>query len=326
MKIHFLVEYGSMQTKNFYQTMKDGTEIYVNRWLPDEGDDVKAVIVLSHGMLEHSLRYDRVGSELAEKGYVFSAHDHRGHGRTAYNAEQKGTGEFKVLAKKDGFNKVESDLEEMIEKAKADFPGKKIVLLGHSFGSFVSQAYIERNSGKIDGCILCGSAGPRNAAVSAGLFISALMLPFHDYNTESEFLQKLAYSGYFKRIPEKKNGFEWISKSEMNQEMYMNDSWCGGTASFEFFRDMFKGLKDIHKPKNMKKISADLPIFLIAGGDDPVGGYGKTLENLVSIYKKNGVKEVELKIYEGYRHEILNEEISDKVIDDMAGFIENKVL
>ena len=105
-----------MQMENFFQTMNDGTEIAVNRWKPDNDEDIKAVIQLSHGMLEHSLRYDRLGSILAEQGYVLNAHDHRGHGRTAQNAEQKGVGMFGKLANKDGFNKVVSDLDEVILK------------------------------------------------------------------------------------------------------------------------------------------------------------------------------------------------------------------
>ena len=122
-----------MRTEKFFQTMNDGTEISVNRWLPDSDDQIKAVIVLSHGMLEHSLRYDRVGSELAEKGFVFNAHDHRGHGRTAYNAEQKGKGEFGLLDKKDGFNKVVNDLAEIIDRVKTDFPSLSLKNILHQF-------------------------------------------------------------------------------------------------------------------------------------------------------------------------------------------------
>lgn len=96
--------------------MSDGTEVAVNRWFPDDAESIKAVIVLSHGMQEHALRYDKTGSIFAESGYAFCAHDHRGHGRTAMVAEQKGDGTFGLLAKKDGFNKVVSDLAEVIKK------------------------------------------------------------------------------------------------------------------------------------------------------------------------------------------------------------------
>lgn len=310
-----------MRTEKFFQTMRDGTEISVNRWLPDSDEDIKAVIVLSHGMLEHSLRYDRVGSELAEKGYVFNAHDHRGHGRTAFNAEQKGTGEFFVLAKKDGFNAVEGDLEEIIKRVSSDYPNKKIILLGHSFGSFISQAYIERNEGLISACVLCGTAGPQNASANLGLCVANCISLFHKYNYKSKGLQKLVFNGYCKKVPEAKTGFEWLSKSQANIDMYLNDSWCGGIASLEFFRDLFGGLKNIHKKSNMKKVPKNLPVFFIAGDEDPVGSYGKTIVKLSEIYKKNGVSDVDVKLYNGYRHEIFNEEISSEVIEDVDSWI-----
>lgn len=315
-----------MQTEKFFQTMKDGTEIAVNRWIPDNEEDIKAVIVLSHGMLEHALRYDRIGSDFADKGFVFSGHDHRGHGRTAFNAEQKGTGEFALLSKSDGFNLVVSDLEEIIGKVKADFPGKKVILLGHSFGSFVAQAFIERAGKKIDGCILSGTAGPRRSAVRGGLFVTALMMLFHKKNYKSIALQKMAFKGYNDRFGEIKTGLEWLSKSESNIEMYMNDSWCGGVATLGFFRDIFKGLNDIHKKNNMKKIPSSLPILFVTGEEDPVGDYGKTIRALASDYKNNGVKVVDTKFYEGYRHEILNEEISERVMDDIVSWIGSNVI
>ncbi len=315
-----------MQTEKFFQTMKDGTEIAVNRWIPDNEEDIKAVIVLSHGMLEHALRYDRIGSDFADKGFVFSGHDHRGHGRTAFNAEQKGTGEFALLSKSDGFNLVESDLEEIIGKVKADFPGKKVILLGHSFGSFVAQAFIERAGKIIDGCVLSGTSGPRRSAVRGGLFVTSLMMLFHKKNYKSIALQKMAFKGYNDRFGEIKTGLEWLSKSESNIEMYMNDSWCGGVATLGFFREIFKGLNDIHKKNNMKKIPSSLPILFVTGEEDPVGDYGKTIRALASDYKNNGVKVVDTKFYEGYRHEILNEEISERVMDDIVSWIGSNVI
>lgn len=311
-----------MQTEKFFQIMKDGTEIAVNRWIPDENQDVKGIVVLSHGMLEHALRYDRIGCLLAEKGFVFSAHDHRGHGKTAFKAVEKKTGTFGLLDNKDGFNKVVGDLEEIITEIKTDYPNKKIILLGHSFGSFVSQSFIERNSNLLNGCILCGSSGPINInKLNIGKFIVSIISLFHKPTYKSKFIQNMAFGSYNKKIPEVITGFEWLSANKDNINMYMNDSWCGGTACIGFFRDLFNGLSLIHKSKAMKQISINLPIFIVAGADDPVGNYGKSLLNLVDIYKSNGIKSVSLKLYNGDRHEILNEKDGDNVLSDMIDWI-----
>ncbi|EID84622.1 hypothetical protein MSI_19120 [Treponema sp. JC4] len=118
-----------MTTKSDFQTMSDGFELWVTKWIPDEVENIKGVVQLHHGLAEHSLRYDRLGSVLCESGFALVAYDMRGHGRTAENAEKKGKGKFGKLADKDGFNRVVEDLHEMIEADKKEFEGKKYSFL-----------------------------------------------------------------------------------------------------------------------------------------------------------------------------------------------------
>lgn len=310
-----------MTTTSFFQTMKDGTQISVNRWIPD--GDVKAVVALSHGMAEHSMRYDKLGTVLAEKGFVFSAHDHRGHGRTAQKAEQDGKGTFGYLADKKGFDKVESDLTEVIEKLKADYSGKKVFLIGHSFGSFVSQAFIEDMPTKIDGVVLSGTAGPQKGLVCMGRFCAAfngLLGKKH----RSKALFKLVFGSYNKRF-QGRTDCDWISKNESNVDMYIVDQWCGFVPTQEFFRDMFAGLSRIHKSKNIKKIEKNLPVFFMYGEEDPVGDYGKTIKKLSRIYETNGLLDVSVKSYPQDRHEIFNEDDSDSIMNDALAWIESHI-
>ena len=310
-----------MQARTFLQTMKDGTEISVTRWIPDDEEKIKGLIQFSHGMMEHSLRYDKIGSILAENGFVFSAHDHRGHGKTAYTAEQKGTGMFGKLADKDGFNIVTEDLKEIIEKLKEDFPNKDVILAGHSFGSFVAQNFMERYGSEISGCILCGSAGPRKAAVGFCRIITALAILFRGGNYRSSFIRNLTFTGYNKKIPEVITGIEWLSRNPQNIDLYLKDAWCGGTACLSFYRDLTAGLAQIHKNASMQKIPKSLPVFIISGEDDPVGGYGKTVKKLKEIYLKNGMTKVELKLYPLDRHEIFNEEDGEIALSDVINWI-----
>ena len=315
-----------MQTQKFLQTMKDGTEIAVNRWIPDDETKIKGIIQLSHGMQEHALRYDRIGCILADEGFVFSAHDHRGHGKTAVEAQKTGKGTFQKLADKDGFNKVVDDLDQIIDELKKDYPDKPVILFGHSFGSFVSQAYIERNGSKLNGCVLCGSKGPDMMAAKAGHAMANLMCFFGKKNKQSKFMQNLAFAGYNDRFKDEKDELSWLSRSATNRAMYKSDSWCGGIATVSFFRDLTWGLKTIHKAKNMKKIPHDLPIFIIYGEDDPVGKYGSSLQNLYKIYTKNGIKSVNIKCYAKDRHEILNEEDGETVLKDVITWINSIIV
>lgn len=313
-----------MQVEKFMQKMADGTEISVNRWIPEDEENIKAIIVFSHGMQEHALRYDRVGTEFASSGYLFTAHDHRGHGKTAYYAEANKTGMFGKLADKNGFEKVASDLDEIIDEVKKDYPGKKVILFGHSFGSLVAQYYMEQHGDNISACVLCGTSGPRKGLWKDRIFVN-LAYFFLGKNSKSKFCQNLAFASYNERFKGEKDSLSWLSKNSANRMMYKNDSWCGGVSTVGFFRDLAAGLSKTHKASNIKKIPAELPILAVYGSDDPVGNYGKSIEKLLEIYRKNGVKNVSSKIYEGDRHELLNEDNSDEILTDIYNWIEKNV-
>lgn len=313
-----------MQTKSFTLKMQDGVEIFVNRWSPDLEEEVKGVIQLHHGLAEHSMRYDRLGSVFAENGYVFNAYDMRGHGKTAENCQEKGNGLFGKLANKNGFNLVVEDLHEIISDLQKAYPGKKTILLGHSFGSFVSQGYIEKYGDTLDGCILCGTAGPQQALVTAGGCVAKLIRLFRGPDAIVPLLSKLSFGSYCKRIENPETENDWLSLNKTNRMMYQMDNWCGIPLRVSFFCDMTSGLKQIHKAKNMKKIPVKLPILFIYGEEDPVGSYGKTIKNLFNIYKENGIEKLDLISYPNDRHEILNEddkEIVEKNILDWVAKI-----
>jgi alpha-beta hydrolase superfamily lysophospholipase len=311
-----------MTTNTFYQTMQDGTEINVMRWIPD--GEIKGVIQLSHGMSEHSLRYDKMGCILAENGWVLSANDHRGHGKTAQRAEAAGTGKFGYLADKDGFEKVESDLLEVLLNLKADYPQKKCFLVGHSFGSIVAQNFIEKNGDEIDGVVLCGTTGPRQGLMSAAKVIFGLNALLLGKKHRSRLDANLAFFGYNSRVPRPRKAFSWLSKNDFNVQMYEADQWCGVLPTAEFFLEIVRGLYKVHKPAAMKAIPKDLPVYCIYGSDDPVGSYGKTIKKLIQAYKDNGMSDVSEKVWQGDRHEIFNELDGEEVIGDMVKWIADR--
>lgn len=314
-----------MQSKSFTRKMSDGTEIWCNRWIPDADTEIKGIVQLHHGLAEHCLRYDRLGSILAENGYVLNAFDLRGHGHTGELAEKNGTGKMGKLANHRGDKAVVSDLYELISDLHAEYKDKKVFLVGHSFGSFVSQGYIENYSDRIDGCILIGTAGPRNAMVACGHVMAKIARFICGGNKIGKFLQKVSFAGYNSKIDNPKTANDWLSKNEMNIQLYEMDNWCGIPLTISFFDDMTKLLKTIHKAKNIKKISNNLPIKFLYGSDDPVGSYGETINKLFETYKANGIKDLEIQCYEGDRHEILNEDDKETVENDIISWLNKHV-
>lgn len=312
-----------MQTKNYYQTMKDGVKIKINKWTPDSDEKIKGIIVLHHGLAEHSMRYDRFGSILTENGYVLIAHDIRGHGATAELAQQEKTGSFGKLADKDGFYKAVEDLYEIILCAKTEYSETKVILMGHSFGSIISQGFIEKYSHAIDGCVLCGTTYMPQFVSHFGHALFCLVRTFKGKNKTSKFLRNIAFFGYNKRVSDSESPNAWVSKSKMNLEMYESDKWCGIPLTTSFFCDLVFALNQIGKNKNIKKIRKNLPVDFIYGSEDPVGNYGKSIQKLISLYKKFGIKNLQVKIYEGDRHEILNEDDKELVESDLINWFDN---
>jgi len=313
-----------MQNKSFFLTMSDGFEIAVTRWLPDEGVEIKGLVQLHHGLCEHCLRYDRFGSILAENGYILNAYDMRGHGRTAENAVEKGKGMFGKLADKDGFIRVVEDLHEITENLKQNYPGYKVINMGHSFGSFVTQGLIEKYGEYTDLCILSGTAGPL-AATGAGKVAASIVKFFNGPDKPSPLLKKLAFGAYNKRIKNPESPNSWTSSDPFAVQLYDSDKWCQISLTSSFYYDMTNGLSIIHKKSNMKKVPSDLPILFIYGSEDPVGGYGKTIKNLIQIYLANGVQDIEEICYEGDRHEPLNEVNKEEVERDILEWIGKKL-
>lgn len=311
-----------MKTEHFFQRMSDGIEVAVTRWIPDAVGRPRAIVQISHGMVEHVLRYEEYARALTEHGFMVSAHDHRGHGMTAEHAVELGTGQFGVFAERDGFTRVVDDLDEVILRAEHDYPGIAVILFGHSFGSFVAQSYIERYASHSAGCILCGSAGPRRLLTAAGRCVATVVCACRGRTHRSPFLQKLAFGSYCARIPDAVTGFEWLTRDLAYIKKYADDPWCGFLPSAGFFYDMLDGLCRIHARRAIRAIPHHLPVLLISGGEDPVGSYGQTVTALAALYKSIGMKDVTSTIYAGARHELLNETNRADIMRDTIQWLE----
>jgi len=312
-----------MKHDTIVQKMSDGFEISIHRWLPAR--TVKGVVLLSHGMAEYAERYMRFGTLLAKNGIAFIAEDHRGHGETAENAEKNGTGKFGYLADKDGFFRVVDDLHEECLALRQSYPGKKIILFGHSFGSFIAQGYCEKYGDTIDGCILCGTAGPRESLTHFARFLAATIKLFIGGRHVSLAMNAMAFGSNNAKMKNPRTEFDWLSRDTKNVDAYIADKWCGFPCTIGFFYDMFNGLCAIHTKKAMNSIPKKLPVYIICGTDDPVGTYGKTVRHLYDIYRADGIKSVELKMYDGGRHELLNETNCSEVEQDLLSFI-NRII
>ncbi|MFI3258107.1 MAG: alpha/beta fold hydrolase, partial [Spirochaetales bacterium] len=223
------------------------TQLNLYTWIP-KGLLKKAptyVVCINHGMAEHALRYDNFAQFLCEKNIAVYAHDQRGHGKTATTESELG-----FLADANGFQHATEDLRCVLQTARNDFPKAKIILLGHSFGSFVSQSFIEQFGDETDACILSGTAGPRLALTIPGSVIAAIIKKIKGSRYRSKFLDKLTFGSYLNKIPKPCADFAWLSSDAQAVKAYEEDPLCGFLCTAGFFYDITSGLTRIHLQKN----------------------------------------------------------------------------
>ncbi len=303
-----------MKTNEIYQKMSDGVSICIHSIVPEA--PITKILVIVHGMAEHSLRYDSFAQTLAHTGFAVFMHDQRGHGKTAGDVQKYG-----YLGDGVTFERLVDDVHEIVSFAKSQYKDVPVVLLGHSFGSFISQRYIERYGDTISSCALSGTAGPRLPLMTVAKCLAKAVCAIFGEKHISRFLDTLAFGPYLKRIDNPRTKKDWVSRDTAAVDAYNADEACGFMVSSSFFREMFTLLATIHTNSEMQKIPKNLPLYLFAGDADPVGEYGKSVVQLVEAYKKIGIQNITLKLYPDGRHEMLNEINRDEVIKDIQSWL-----
>lgn len=286
-------------------TARDGKTICLAVW---EADSPKAVVQISHGMSEHIERYDDFALYLNGKGLTVIGDDHRAHGKT--DLDRLGMAE----PGKDLFEDTVEDMAEITDYAKEKY-GVPVFLLGHSYGSFLSQEYLLKYSDKILGCVLSGSALYSGFISWFGKTVAGSKSKKHP-DDPGEFFAGITFKTYDKKVGEGLNG--WLSRNAESNTRYNEDPLCGFYCSNGFYKYFFTHLNVLSK-NSFASVRKDLPLMIAYGSGDYVGERGKLLKPLISKYKKAGLNPVE-KRYEGMRHEILNETEKSVVYDDVAAF------
>jgi alpha-beta hydrolase superfamily lysophospholipase len=304
-------------------TMDDGASLFVRRW---KAGEPRAILHIVHGMAEHSNRYERLARRLGQDKIEIWAADQRGHGRTAA-AEKNGPGSGARLghcADKDGFSRVCADIDIINRGIARERPGVPVFLMGHSWGSFIAQSYIEQYEGRavnLAGCLLSGTRGPDGMRIKTGAAAMGFLAFIMGERNGSTLAKAAADGSYNKPFRPNRTPFDWLSRDEKEVDAYIADPFCGFLCSVGFYRDMARALKRIHRAEEMRKIRKDLPVYLFSGSADPVGGMGDSFAALAVAYRHLGIKDLETVLYPDARHETLNETNREEVTESLASWL-----
>lgn len=281
-------------------------------YLPEE--QPKAIFHVVHGMTEHIGRYDTFLKEMAAEGYVCAAYDNLGHGMTANDDTELG-----YIAKKDGWKFLVADVSAVGNMLKSEYNGIPYYLMGHSMGSFIVRVAAANDPDLPDKLVVMGTGGP-NPASKAALGLIKVITFFRGGKHISPTIENLAFGEYNKGFGDGTNG-DWLSKNPEVRRIYNADKFCNYHFTVSAMHDLVK-LNDVaNRAAWFRAIDKSLPILLVSGADDPVGGHGKGVTKVYNQLKKRGAN-VTLKLYEDNRHELLNDTAREETIADIKHFLE----
>ncbi len=295
-------------------------------YLPEEGTPVRAVLQFVHGMDEHFGRYAEFAEFLTAHGYAVCGEDHRGHGRSA-ERDENGRLIFGSLSPGEGgWARVLSDLFHLRRILKRKFPDVPYFLMGHSMGSFLVRSMMLSkeccDSTLADGIILSGTAYYDLMTLQAERAVIRAYVAKHGREVPFDMAMGLLRLLYNARIPkaEYRSPFDWISSDPDTLEKHAADPFCGHIPTGGLFDDMIGGLMAICGGSSGKRVST--PVLLVAGKDDPVGGYGTGVNKTAVALRRRGAEDVTVRLYAGARHEVLLETCRETVKQDILDWME----
>ncbi len=303
-----------MQTKPFSFPSATGCgTIAANAYLPDNAE-YDTVLAIHHGMAEHQERYEPFIRFLCGNGIAVYMHDMATHG---CSTDSNPTGWF---GEKDGWKNLIEDFRTVVTRAKEENPGKKLFVMGHSMGSFICRLYTAKYpEDGYAGAIYMGTGGS-NPVAAAGIALANVIGMIKGKQYKSELLAKTAFSTYNKGL-EGRTEYDWLTRDNEIVDRYIADPLCGFLFTTQGMNDLIHATKEANSAQWYASLPKDLPILLVSGEKDPVGGWGKGVTEVETKLKESGHTKVTTKLWPDCRHEVLNELNRDEVMADILAWI-----
>lgn len=277
------------------------------------------VLQIVHGMAEYIDRYDNFAKYMTEHGFNVIGHDHLGHGHSVSDERDYG-----FFAEENGDKIIIEDMHSVTQYSREKWEELPNFILGHSMGSFCLRQYLTKYSNDVFGAIIMGTGWIPSAAALLGKTIATNTCKSKGSHTVNPLLIKLTLEPYNKPFAPARTNCDWLSRDEKQVDLYVNDKLCGFDFTAGAYKDFFTILEKIAKNRQLIGMRKSLPILITSGSVDPVGGK-KACEKLNAQYKRCGIDDVTLKLWENDRHEILNELDKSDVYQYIYNWLKSKI-
>jgi alpha-beta hydrolase superfamily lysophospholipase len=268
-------------------------------------------------MAEHSARYEAFADYLNAAGIEVYAPDLRGHGLSVFRKMPLGW-----LGEENGWYKLVEDFNNLHMYAMGKHPKIPIFLLGHSMGSVVVRNYLQLYPDfRPSGAVIMSTAAHKPFMLSMGQLLVNTLAKFRKKSSESKLMAMLTFGPYNAKFQPQRTFFDWLSRDTSQVDAYVADPLCGSIFPYEFWIQFFMGLGLVGSDMGVQRTPASLPMLWLCGDMDPVGDYGKGVQQLVDRFVARGCSKCSLKVYEGARHELLNETNRNEVFADITQWL-----
>lgn len=309
------MEQGIRRTEFTYLSSDGQTQIHAVKYIP-EGKP-SGIVQITHGMVEHIGRYDGFARYLCRNGFVVAGQDHLGHGESVTGKEKWGHfGESEHPG-----DLLVADMHALRGLLQKEFPGLPYMMLGHSMGSYLLRKYLALHGEGVDKAVVMGTGDVPQGQSEMGLLVIRILTAFHGEEYRSRLVQQLTYNRFYRKfdLTGKDPTNSWLTKDTEIVRRYYEDPRC----TFLFTLNAYKGLVETAlydaRPKSIRKIPKSIRILLASGADDPVGDLSAGVQRTYEKFRAAGLN-VQIKLYPGDRHEILNETDRGQVWKDMLAF------
>lgn len=305
---------GCMINSQYFFKSSKNRDISAHIWEPD--GEVKAIMIICHGIAEHIKRYDRFAGYLAKHQIISCGIDLPGHG----DSSQEGLGFF---AENNGYQHIIDCILQLKKDITAKYPNLPVILFGHSMGAFLAQNIAAYYPEGIDKFIFCGSSGPVTT-LKFGKTIAKIESKLKGPKHVSKLLNNLSFTSYNNSFKPNRTEFDWLSRDDDEVDKYVQDEKCGFISTSSGYYDLFCVLEKATSKNWTKLLDKNKPYLFISGTNDPVGQFGKGPLTIYNRVKKENISNVAIKLYDNARHEILNEINYEEVYEDIINFINAK--
>lgn len=278
----------------------------------------KAVLQIVHGMVEHIERYDEFARFANNAGYLVVGHDHVGHGETVKDPEDYG-------AFPKNWQDLITDVHTLQREVSKKYPDIPYIILGHSMGSFITRLYLAKYGRDVDAAIIMGTGQQPRVQTWIAIGLTRILRAIHGEKYRSKFLEQMSTGMFNRSFSPNRTKADWLSRDEAEVDKYLAHEHHQFTPTLNMYRALFTFSNLAASRKWIKKIPRSLPLLLISGAKDPVGGFGKGVTHFYKILRHEAFTDVTLKLYPAARHEILNELNKNEVMRDLVAWMDDNI-